>query len=98
MKQEAPSVELANEAVTFLKEIVGMDEAQVGIVVKGFPEVLRLGWERMKGNVEYVQQNYPHVKGRVLVNAVKETPAVLGFDFDCGGDCKSECARCWVQF
>lgn len=98
VKEEAPSLTQVRESVEFLREVVGLDDTNVGLVVKKFPEVLRLTMERMRENVGFVQKNYPHIKGAVLANSVKETPAVLGFDFDCEGDCKSECARCWVQF
>lgn len=98
VKQEVPSPEIVEEALQFLREQIGLSDDDVIKVVKKFPEVLRVGIERMNENLEYVQRSYPHIKGTLLKNSVKDTPAVLGFDFDCEGDCKSECARCWVQF
>lgn len=98
VKHEAPSLRQAEESFTFLREVIGLDDPALAAVVKTFPEVLRLTLDRMKENVETIQRNYPNIKGAMLTNSVKAEPAVLGFDFDCEGDCKSECARCWVQF
>lgn len=98
VKEEPPCLKQVRDSVGCLKEVVGLDEKDVGLVVKKFPEVLRLKVGRMRENIEFIRKNYAHIQGALLVNAVKETPAVLGFDFDCEGDCQSECERCWVQF
>lgn len=98
VKHEAPSLWQAEESFTFLREVIGLDDPELAVVVKKFPEVLRLTLDRMKENVETIQRNYPNIKGAMLTNSVKADPAVLGYDFDCEGDCQSECARCWVQF
>lgn len=98
VKQEKPSLQQAQSAVQFLRDEIGLDEPAVAAVIKKFPEVIRLTIDKMTDNVATIQKNYPNLKGALLINSVKATPAVLGFDFDCEGDCKSECARCWVQF
>ena len=98
VKNEAPSEEKVEASISFLKENIGLNEKEIGSLIKDFPEVLRLSLARMNSNVEYIQQTYPNIKGQLLINTVKDTPRVLGFDFDCEGDCQSECARCWVQF
>lgn len=98
VKHEPPSVSQAEASLSFLRERVGLDDDCVSTVVKTFPEVLRLSLERMNANVDQIQKSYPNIKGEMLINTVKDSPAVLGYDFDCEGDCKSECARCWVQF
>lgn len=98
VKCEAPSLEQARGSLVFLRETVGLDEISMGIVVKKFPEVLRLSLEKMTSNVDQIQRNFPNIKGKMLANSIRDSPSVLGYDFDCEGDCKSECARCWVQF
>lgn len=98
VKHEAPSLRQAEESCTFLREVIELDDPGLAAVIKKFPEVLRLTLDRMNENIETIQKTYPNIKGAMLTNSVKADPAVLGFDFDCEGDCKSECARCWVQF
>lgn len=98
VREEVPCLTQVRDSVTCLKDVVGLDDEEVALVAKKFPEVLRLRMERMRENIGHIHKNYPHIKAALLVNAVKETPAVLGFDFDCEGDCQSECERCWVQF
>ena len=98
VKQEPPSLDSAEQSLQFLREQVDLDEKGMAAIIKSFPEVLRLTVARMQENISYIQRTYPNIKGQLLINTVKGTPAVLGYDYDCEGDCKSECARCWVQF
>lgn len=96
---EAPSVTAVRDALAFLREGVGVegDRETAELLVK-FPELLGVGVTRMRDNVSTIERTYPSLKGAGLTRAVISNPAVLGYDFDCEGDCKSECARCWVQF
>lgn len=98
VENEPPSISQVEASLSFLRQRVGLDDGSVAAVVKKFPEVLRLTLERMNANVDQIQSTYPNIKGKMLINSVTESPAILGYDFDCEGDCKSECARCWVQF
>lgn len=98
VKHEPPSMQQAEEAIEFLRTGIELDDASIAVILKSFPEVVRLSTTRMRHNVDQIQRNYPNIKGKLLVNTIKGTPAVLGFDYDCEGDCQSECARCWVQF
>ncbi len=67
-------------------------------MLKKFPEVIRMPVDRMRANVDFIQKTYPVLKGSVLLASLTEQPAALGYDVDCGGDCLSECDRCWVRF
>lgn len=98
VKQEPPSLDAVRTSLSFLSDEVAVDDSHVPAVLRNFPEVLALSVSRMKENVDFIQRTYPVLKGDKLTKAILENPAVLGFDFDCEGDCKSECARCWVQF
>lgn len=97
VKQRPVSLETVRESLNFLRSF-GLTDTQVSAVLKSFPEVLAVSTKRMADNVRHIQLTYPALKDARLVNAVLDNPAVLGYDFDCEGDCKSECARCWVQF
>lgn len=99
VKEERPELTQVTAALDFLRNEIGVEEKDFAAILKKFPEVVRLPVERMAGNKDFIIESYPVFKnGTMLLNVVKETPAVLGYDFDCAGDCKSECARCWVQF
>lgn len=98
VKHEPPSLEQAQASIHFLRNTLELDDSSIAAIFKKLPEVLRLPLSRMNANIDLIQSNYPSLKGTMLQNSVKANPSVLGYDFDCEGDCKSECARCWVQF
>lgn len=98
---EPPSLAVVQNVIAFLKEEVGFDEHVIGTrVLKKFPEVIRMDIERMRQNRDYLKETYPALNSnpKALLNSLTEQPAALGYDVDCGGDCMSECSRCWVRF
>lgn len=97
-QKEPPSLSVVNQSLDFLANNVGIETTALAKLIKEFPEVLALGVDRMKTNVNYISKTYPSLKGNRLTRAVIDNPAVLGYDFDCEGDCQSECVRCWAQF
>ena len=99
--EEQPSLARAQGSLEFLRaEPLNMSDSEIAQVLKKFPEALNLDvGERMAANMAYLQKEYPAFKkGVMLKNAVLEQPAILGFSVDCGGDCMSECNRCWARF
>lgn len=98
MKRQPVSIATVNASLDFLRATVGLSDDQISAIVPKLPEVLALPLTRMQENVSYIVKTYPSLKDQRLVNAIVDNPAVLGYDFDCEGDCQSECARCWVQF
>lgn len=98
VKHEPPSLEQAKTSIDFLRNRLELDDSAIAAILKKLPEVLRLPLSRMTANIDLIQSNYPSLKDALLQNSVKANPSVLGYDFDCEGDCQSECARCWVQF
>mmetsp|Transcript_42300 Transcript_42300/g.70446 ORF Transcript_42300/g.70446 Transcript_42300/m.70446 type:complete len:128 (-) Transcript_42300:142-525(-) len=66
-------------------------------LVSDFPEVLALHEKQLKYACTYLEYEY-YVKGDALTNYIKNSPTVLGANYDCAGDCKGECNRCWVRF
>lgn len=98
MKRQPVSMETVTASLDFLHATVGLSDEQIATIVPKLPEVLALPLKRMQENVSYIVKTYPSLKDQRLVNAIMVNPAVLGYDFDCEGDCQSECARCWVQF
>lgn len=97
-QKQPPSLSVVNQSLNFLTNNVGIDTTALPKLIKDFPEVLALGVNRMETNVNYISKTYPSLKGKLLTRAVIDNPAVLGYDFDCEGDCQSECVRCWAQF
>lgn len=97
-KNEAPSLDVLENSLKFLMDVVEIKEATLPCLIMDFPEVIALDVSRMQDNVNFITKTYPYIKGERLTRAVLGNPAVLGYDFDCEGDCKSECARCWAQF
>lgn len=97
-QKQPPSLSVVNQSLDFLTNSVGIDVTGLPKIIKNFPEVLALEVDRMQSNVDYIIKTYPNLKGQLLTRAVADNPAVLGYDFDCEGDCQSECARCWAQF
>jgi hypothetical protein len=96
--EEVPSLERVRAAVAFLRDDIGMTDHDIAVLVKKFPEILRLDVDaRMRKNVELMETTW-NIRGARLRDAVKSQPQVLGFDVDCSGDCQSECARCWARF
>lgn len=98
MKKQPASIDTTTAAITFLQDVVGIDDIAIARLIPKFPELVGLSTTRMRENVNHIQRLYPHIKGKLLANSIINNPAVLGYDFDCEGDCQSECARCWVQF
>lgn len=98
--REPPSVTPVLASLAFLRDELGLSDDEIaGRMLKRFPEIVRLPVERMRANVELMRTTYPVMrKETVLRVTVVEQPNALGFDVDCGGDCKSECAHCWVRF
>lgn len=97
-QKQLPSLSIVSDSLEFLTGVVGIEEQTLPKIVKDFPEVLALSVDRMQSNVNYITKTYPALKGERLTRAVIDNPAVLGYDFDCEGDCQSECVRCWAQF
>lgn len=97
VKKAVPDPAVVSAALAELTAL-GLDDARVTTLLARFPEVLAVGEVRIRHNLQFITRSYPALTGPRLMNAVVENPAVLGYDFDCEGDCKSECARCWVQF
>jgi mTERF len=96
--QEIPSSARVGASLAFLRDELGITDPDIAAMLKKFPELLRLDvQDRMRANVEFMQTTW-NITGSRLVEAVKSQPQVLGFDVDCGGDCQSECARCWARF
>lgn len=98
--REPPTTAPVLAAVCFLRDELGLTDDEIGgRMLKKFPEIVRLPVERMRENVALIQTSYPVMKKEAVLRAtVVEQPQALGFDVDCGGDCKAECARCWVRF
>lgn len=98
VKKQTASLDTMSASIDFLRDVIELDDDSIAKLIPKFPEVLALSVNRMRENVNYIQRTYPNLKGKLLKNAINANPAALGYDFDCEGDCKSECARCWVQF
>lgn len=98
VKKQTASLNKMSASIDFLRDILELDDAAIAKLIPKFPEVLALSVNRMSENIDYIQRTFPSLKGKILKNAIIANPAALGYDFDCEGDCKSECARCWVQF
>lgn len=96
--REAPSAAAAQRRLHFLRDTLALRHADVQLVLRRFPEVLRLDMQQLRDAVALMQRNWPALTGSRLAAAVRDKPAVLGFDFDCEGDCQGECSRCWAQF
>lgn len=102
--EEKPSIARVNESLAFLREEIGLSDAEIGsVILKKFPEALNMDVaERMAANMNYLKTTWPAFSGvggdGRLKAAVLEQPAILGFSVDCGGDCMSECNRCWARF
>lgn len=76
----------------YLDEL-GIKGSDVTATVSKFPEVLGMKVEeRMKANVDKIQNEFK-IKGPALANIFKRKPQVLGFNWDCYGDCQGNCPR-----
>ena len=78
--------------VDYLGEL-GLKGDDLHKAVSKFPEVLGMKVEeRMKANVSKIESEFK-IKGPTLANIFKRKPQVLGFNFDCYGDCQGNCPR-----
>lgn len=82
--------------VDYMSEL-GLNGDDLKSAISKFPEVLGLPVDkRMKANVSKIENEYK-IKGATLSNIFKRKPQVLGFNFDCEGDCQGNCSRCWMH-
>ncbi|KAL8459630.1 hypothetical protein ACS0TY_036103 [Phlomoides rotata] len=96
-KKEVPRVEVVSEVLIYLKDL-GLDDDDLGKLLKKFPEVLGCSLENeMKANVQILEKEWG-IKGKTLKNLLLRNPKVLGYTIDCKGDCMAQCTRCWVRF
>ncbi|KAK9795935.1 hypothetical protein WJX73_007920 [Symbiochloris irregularis] len=95
---EVPSTDKLNENLGFLSEQLGIEGEDLKNTVSKFPQVLGLSIDRhLKVNKHILEHDYK-LKGPAMTNVFKRKPQVLGNNYNCDGDCKGECVRCWVQF
>lgn len=88
-----PDPESVSASLSLMKSL-GVDMAAL---VKKFPEVMGLS----EGEIQYSLGTLDGtwgIAGKNLKNVLMRNPQVLGFNFDCGGDCAGQCSRCWVRF
>ena len=78
--KQAPDAEQVAAALDYLFGI--LDPADAANVVKSFPEALGLRIGLMAENVSVMQDKWS-LKGRLLANALKRKPRVLGNCIDC---------------
>lgn len=97
VERETPCTDVVEERLHYLRSL-GFDDATLATMVAEFPELVRLPVRRLRENVELISKSYPILKGKALVASLASQPRALGYDVDCGGDCVSECSRCWVRF
>jgi hypothetical protein len=94
-------MERVRASLSFLRsEPLELSDNEIAGVLKVFPECLNLDVEkRMRANLTYLAASWPAFKdSKRLKAAVLDKPSILGFSVDCGGDCVSECNRCWARF
>lgn len=85
-------------SLDYLRQLGLSEDAKLAKVVKGFPEVLGCGVDdQLKQAVEVLEKTWK-MRGPVIANTVMRRPQVLGYNYDCEGDCAGECNRCWVRF
>ena len=86
------------DAVLAYLDELGVKDKDLAAAVKQFPQVLGMKVEeRMKPNVEKIEKEFK-IAGPAMKNVLKRKPQVLGFNWDCYGDCQGNCPRCWVHF
>ncbi|KAK9816481.1 hypothetical protein WJX72_000822 [[Myrmecia] bisecta] len=96
--EEVPQLDKVQATLDYIKALGVPDDAKLAKVVKSFPEVLGCGVEdQLKQSVAVLEKQWK-MKGPVIANAVQRQPKILGYNFDCEGDCAGECNRCWVRF
>ena len=62
-----------------------------------FPEVVGVPVETLRESLARLESGF-FIKGKVATRTLLRRPDVLGMDFDCEGDCKGQCHKCWVRF
>ncbi|GFR44614.1 hypothetical protein Agub_g5899 [Astrephomene gubernaculifera] len=97
--QELPQPHQVAAVLSFLRcELPGVTGEEVGVVVRGCPELLACEVEgRLRENLGVLRTQW-RLQGPTLTKAVVRQPRVLGYSVDCGGDCVGECNRCWARF
>ncbi|KAK9848664.1 hypothetical protein WJX84_010343 [Apatococcus fuscideae] len=96
-KPEAPSTAQIDAVISYLDEL-GVTDKDLAGAIKQFPQLLGMKVEeRMKPNITKIQNEFK-IKGPAMKNVLKRKPQVLGFNWDCYGDCQGNCPRCWVHF
>ena len=96
-EEQPPCPETVGAVLEFLDSLEGMDSAAMGKVVQKFPEVVGLPVETLRQSVAQLEKSF-FMKGKVVTKTVIRRPDLLGMDFDCQGDCKGQCHKCWVRF
>jgi len=96
-EEQPPCPETVGAVLEFLDSLEGMDSAAMQKVVEKFPEVVGLPVEILRNSVVQLEKSF-FMKGKVITKTVIRRPDLLGMDFDCLGDCKGQCHKCWVRF
>eukprot|EP00951_Prasinocladus_malaysianus_P048605 scaffold660372_cov41-Prasinocladus_malaysianus.AAC.1 len=93
--EAVPSVEQITAVMDYLSEI-GIKGGDLQKYVDKFPQVFGCDVDKLlRANVTELEKTW-RIKGPTLAAMLKRRPEILGFNFDCLGDCKGECNRCWV--
>lgn len=94
----AHSCSLQIDAVIAYMDELGVKDKDLASAIKQFPQLLGMKVEeRMKPNITKIEHEFK-IKGPAMNNVLKRKPQVLGFNWDCYGDCQGNCPRCWVHF
>ena len=96
-EEQPPCPETVAAALDFLGALDGMDGEGQRKVVEKFPEVVGVPVETLRESLARLESGF-FIKGKVATRTLLRRPDVLGMDFDCEGDCKGQCHKCWVRF
>mmetsp|Transcript_15235 Transcript_15235/g.45987 ORF Transcript_15235/g.45987 Transcript_15235/m.45987 type:complete len:247 (+) Transcript_15235:242-982(+) len=97
-KEEIPDPAQVAATLAFLREDIGLKDADIQAAIKKFPEGLASDVEdRLKPNMQVLEKQF-YIPKKNLGATVKRQPKALGFNYDCEGSCEGECHRCWVRF
>lgn len=88
-----PDPESVSASLSLMKSL-GLDMVAL---VKKFPEVMGLSERELQYSLGTLDGTWG-IAGKNLKNVLMRNPQVLGYNFDCGGDCAGQCTRCWVRF
>ncbi|XP_057974781.1 uncharacterized protein LOC131162379 [Malania oleifera] len=96
-RKEIPEFETVDVILDYLRSL-GLSDDDLCKLLKKFPEVLGCSLEDELRNNVFVLEKEWGIKGKSLRNLLLRNPKVLGYNFDCKGDCMAKCTRCWVRF